>query len=251
MATWDNTFDASPTKIKTYLQCPAQYFYRYEKRYKGVYVPNHAMVRGNALHLLMRRVLRLVRAGRAVPDDIHPLARAVTAGMDYPEAYEKMRTEDAQLIAGWSGWALGRLGDEVRVLGVEQELVQDLPRTVRGRRVALTARLDAVVEHPDGSIEHIDYKTGGMRPDPVQELVSRTVVGPAYDAKRRIRTTTMFVAHKQTTSRELHRDEMRQVWEDVKRAITAMAVGDGPWEPRPSALCQWCPYCDICPASSE
>lgn len=248
MAMRDSEFLVYPSRVKLYLQCPAQYEYKYEKRIKGVHPANHTLIKGNALHHLMGRVMRQVKAGRTVPPDIYPWAESVTSGLDYPAEFSKLRREDAQDISRWSGWALAQIGDGARVVDVERDRYRTLQRAVRGRPITLRSRLDAVVKHVDGSVEHIDYKTGKVRTDPVQDLISRTVVGAAYGGDRRIVTTTLFVAHKRRESRELKPDEVRPVWEDVKRAITAIATGEGPWDPTPTPLCEWCPYCDICPA---
>lgn len=130
----------------------------------------------------------------------------------------------------------------------------------------LEARLDLVVLHPDGTLEHVDYKTGRFEVDEAQNLIARLVVGRNADAlaagrafagNEAIRTSVLYLGERRGWSRIYRRDEARQEWEALRETATAIVagaatpvVGSLSWLPRRNALCGFCPFVDVCSATA-
>ncbi|MGH6914298.1 MAG: PD-(D/E)XK nuclease family protein [Geminicoccales bacterium] len=126
---------------------------------------------------------------------------------------------------------------DARPLVVEQNLFAPAGRGA----LRLGARVDLVLKHEDGLIEHVDFKTGKLRDDPVQALVSRRVVGHRVSPSATVRTTTLYLQHRHADSRELDRDDCRSDWRDIADSIRAIRTITK-WPAKPGPLCEYCPF---------
>src|ERR687892_22637 len=88
----------------------------------------------------------------------------ITAYRRCPERYFLQYIEkDALDVASWTQTALDMLPRDARPMLVEKNLYAPVGRGP----VQLGARIDLVLQHDDGTIEHVDFKTGKLREDPV------------------------------------------------------------------------------------
>jgi DNA helicase II / ATP-dependent DNA helicase PcrA len=113
----------------------------------------------------------------------------------------------------------------------------------------LRGRIDRVDRHPDGGYELIDYKTGERKAadDDVQIALYRAGVRDAWNIDAQ-RGSYYYVLEDEKVPVATAPDDR----ERVER--TVLEVGEGikgqDFEPKPSyAICSWCDYRLICPAS--
>ena len=117
--------------------------------------------------------------------------------------------------------------------------------------------IDRVVRARDGAIEIHDFKTGQRVPTP-EGARPRSPARALPDRRRReVRRRTSRSAWSGTTccaircarrrARPRRCDELRAQTIELIDAIRA----EQKFEPRPSALCGWCEFAEICPASGR
>jgi RecB family exonuclease len=226
-----------PSQITTYRQCPERYFLQYIEKRRRPRPFSSELVKGGAAHRLIARAIPAYFQSSFIPADLTSQALAEVAATEYPPEERAYLEQDAIDVASWTQTALDMLPRDARALFVERKLFATLGRGP----VQLGAQIDLVLEHDDGVIEHVDFKTGKLREDPVQELISRTVVGRRVQREATVRSTTLYVQHRHARSHELDRDECRADWLDIAEAIRAIRSTDT-WPARPGPLCDYCPF---------
>jgi hypothetical protein len=153
-----------------------------------------------------------------------------------------LRIEDAANVTSYVKWVLCEFDCSAEVLGVEQTLSYYHRGAVGGPGCLFRAKVDLVLAHTDGTLEHVDFKGGKVKADPIQEVLSRIVVASKYGERYpEIRTTTIFVAEQKRASAVLERSACRETWETIKQAVSEIQAGIG-WKPSPSPFCGTCPY---------
>ena len=147
----------------------------------------------------------------------------------------------------WSGWWLGQ--DRARQH-------RETGPNCRGRALAdyqfpgsadcpsflLRHRIDLVLDHKDGTLEHRDWKTGSrVEVDELQDVAARIVVRQAFPEHSRILSSTAFLSHDVVQIDELTRDQVRSGWQRIKQLAGGIA-SEKDWLPVSNALCPWCPF---------
>jgi DNA helicase II / ATP-dependent DNA helicase PcrA len=158
-------------------------------------------------------------------DELQYRDRAVAALARYHERHLAAASEPVWLERGFS-FAIG-------------------PHQLRGR-------IDRVDRHPDGDYELIDYKTGQHKTaaelsDDVQLALYRIAAQEAWEVEAELGSYYYVLDDEKVAVHAAPDDRER-----VER--TVIEVGEGirgqDFEPRPSyAICSWCDYRLICPAS--
>ncbi len=226
-----------PTHINTYRQCPERYYHQYIRKRKGVPQFNRPLIVGGATHRLIAAVLPgYMRFGR-IDLDLEAQAREEIATSDYPDEELPYREQDALDAIEMTQTALDMLPRDATSLLQERKLAMLLGRS----GVEICAQVDLVVQTGDGAIEHIDFKTGKVRDNSVQSLMLRAVVGKRYRAAREIRSTTLYLAHRQRQTQTLDPDASKADWAGIARDIRAIRALDS-FRPTPGPLCEYCPF---------
>ncbi len=255
----------TPKHLSTFHQCPLQYHLRYRRKLRGAIPPNAPpLAEGNALHAVMRRWFRRDPDRRAASDPA-----IVEDWLDQELAHEPYdaetggdpaaRDQALHRLSGHAGWCLDRIPGDARVHASERDF-QSGPLVLRrdgdGGPVRFQARLDLVVQHPHGGVEHIDFKTGGPRATHwIQRGIERLVVAqalPVIAGQPPTRTTTLYAGHRQVESVCHTPETFRSVCADLRdlarQAIEPPPDRRGP-DPTPAGHCAWCPFRDsACPA---
>ncbi|HEV2528513.1 MAG TPA: PD-(D/E)XK nuclease family protein [Thermomicrobiales bacterium] len=250
----------TPKQLTTFHLCPLQHHLRFRRKVRGAIPPNTPpLAEGNALHQVMRRWFRRDRDRRAATDPAIVDGWLDEALTDEP--YRAIRAEDPDArdralhrLSGQAGWCLAQIPDDVHVRAAEREFQTGPLRLGRAGMddrspVRFRARLDLLVEHPDGGIEHIDFKTGGQRATHwIQHGVERLVVGdrhPVVSGGPPTRTTMLYTGHRQVESICHTPDSFRSLRSDLRdltrRMLTTPTSPTGP-EPTHGGHCAWCPY---------
>ena len=233
-----------PKHLVTFNQCALKYHLQYRRKLRGGFQTTPPMAEGLALHAVMRRWFRSTSDWRvgARPTVISSWLAEELAGDVYDAPTEHRLA--LRTVADRAAWCIGQIPADVEVRSTERAF-QTAPLRFGDRRVRFQARIDLVVAHPDGEIEHIDFKTGAPQEDHwIQRGVERLIVGavhPAGSGRPATRTTTLYAAVQQVDSR-CHTPETFQATNIELRDLTGRMLTDAASAPTASIRCEWCPY---------
>jgi hypothetical protein len=233
-----------PSHINAYRQCPQRFYLQYIRKLKRPRPFSAALVKGGATHRLIAQHLpRFLRSGE-LPTDLRGQARLAVEAGNYPASELSQLERDALEVADWTVRALEMLPPGARPLFVERKLYSPVGR----HGLQLGAQVDLVLQHDDQTVEHIDFKTGKLKHDPVQMLVSRIVVGKRMSQAPRITTTTLNVQHRHIETAEMDRERCAGDWGEIASTLRAVRSTDE-WIVLPGPLCDYCQFkARDCPA---
>lgn len=239
-----------PSALRQYQSCAERYYHQYVARTPREAEFNRALLVGVAVHGLLADCHDEFRRTRSVSIGLATRAGALLPLDRYPALESASRLEDIVSVVDAAKWVLSRLDGRSNVLGVEQVLSYPFAGSADTPAFVLRAKVDLILEHPqDGTLEHIDFRTGKVRADAVQEAAEQIVVGQAYGARYpTIRSTILYVTERQAVTVDLDRSACQQGWRDIQTLVRSI-MADDRWSPNPSALCSWCPYADMCSAN--
>ncbi len=233
-----------PKHLLVFNQCALKYHLQYRRKLRGTFQTTPPLAEGLALHAVMRRWFRNTsdwRAG-AGPVVISRWLREELAEDVYDAPTEHRLA--LRTVADHAAWCVGQIPADVEVRSTEREF-QTATLRIGDRPVRFQARIDLVVAHPDGEIEHIDFKTGAPQEDHwIQQGVERLIVGAAHPigtGRPATRTTTLYAGVRQVDS-QCHTPETFQATRTELRDLTERMLIDAASEPTASIRCGWCPY---------
>ncbi|MCS6776879.1 MAG: PD-(D/E)XK nuclease family protein [Chloroherpetonaceae bacterium] len=153
----------SPTRITTYLECALKYRFIYVDRVGRYFLrarSYHSF--GNTLH----QVLQSFHAGggkQSVEEMTRELAhRWISAGYVSRAQEQQHRELGQQILTTYHQQQQERDGTLVRTIATEKTITCDMGP------FKLLGRVDRIDEHPDGTLEIIDYKSGRLETSPEQ-----------------------------------------------------------------------------------
>lgn len=244
----------SPSKVATFTNCALQF--RYSAVDRRPEQPSPAAVRGTLVHAALERLFALPASER------EPVAaeRCLVAAWEQVSATDEfaaleldehsthsMRTEATKMLGRYFALEDPRT---VHPIGLELRL------EVAIGGVLVRGIIDRLELDDDGGLVVTDYKTG-RAPAPRQEgsrlsgvhiysLMCERLFGrrPARVQLMYLGSSPQFVVTSPSdgSSRGLEQ-KLGAIWSAVLRACER-----DDFRPRPSALCSWCSYRDICPA---
>ena len=145
----------SPTKLLTYIGCAVEYKYIYVDKIGRFYrraKPYYSF--GAPLH----NVLEAFHSEGAVATQEEITASVeqkwISAGYDTPQQEEEHRKSGASIVEAYHTSHQERAAQEIETIYTEKTLRADLGPFI------LTGRIDRIDQHPDGTLEIIDYKSG-------------------------------------------------------------------------------------------
>jgi len=248
----------SHSRLSSFENCPRQFRYRYVERLPVDTESIEAFV-GKRVHEVIERLNRFVERG-LVPSlgRVIERFRALWSEQFQLERVRIVRSEvSSEEYRGMGERCLTNHyrrhypfdGDES--LGIEQRVVFPLDADGRYR---VQGVVDRVVRARDGAIEIHDYKTG--RFVPTQQRLDR-------DRQLALYQIGVQASHQASSVRlvwhYLLRDHVRVSTRtaaqlDTLRADTIELIdrieSESEFAPRPSALCSWCEFRDICPGAA-
>ena len=233
-----------PKQLVTYHQCALRHHLQFRRRARGDFRAAPALEQGKALHAVMRRWFRSTPSWRegADPAVIDRWLGDELAEHHYDTPAEHRRA--IRTVADHAAWCLAQIPGDVTVRWAERKL-QTGPLWIGNRPVRFQAQVDLVAEHPDGEIEHIDFKSGGPQEDHwIQRGVERLVVGAALPLaadRPATRTTTLYAGPRVADSQCHTADTFGAVRAELRELTGRMLTDEAP-EPTPSAHCDWCPF---------
>lgn len=226
-----------PTAINAFRQCPEKYYHQYIRKQKGVQPFSRPMILGGATHRLIASILPGYMQSGEIPADIERQALEEISTSDYPDEEKQYREQDALDVVDLTRSAIEMLPAGATSVLQERNLYAPVGRS----GIQIGARVDLVLRSDVGEIEHVDFKTGKVRDNTVQSLMARTVVGRRFRNAGEIRSTTLYLAHRQRQTLTLDRDVSRLDWEGIARNIRDIRSLER-FAPTPGPLCDYCPF---------
>ena len=250
-------FVISPTKLRTYYQCPAQYRLEYIEKLGRFY---HRARAGFAFgHSLHRALDAFHNAGGVENVTAEQLAASledvwIARGYEGDEQQATYREEGLRILQEYHAAQAAtveqaasdaELPPPPHLLFTEKTLRIDLSPDV-----ALSGRVDRVDEHHDGALEIVDYKSG--RDSVTEEDVQHSLALGIYQAllkekypERRVFATLVALRSGSSASHEASDTERT----DILAACldTGETIRTRDWESVLPVLNDHCPYCDFLP----
>ncbi len=241
----------SPSRASDFKLCPQ--LFKYKAIDKIEVPPTVHQARGTTAHLALQRLFDHP-AGERTPERLYNLFREAWVELreiEYPEMFESQEEERE-----WGIESLGILAnyfgteDPASIEPIERELdmLQDLgDMTIRGI-------LDRMDECADGLVI-TDYKTGKAPPEryaipaffalKIYALLIRQQTGrtPVTLRLLYLNGPTVYEIPVNNGQLDAMERQLNALWSAINKALET-----GNFPARPSRLCGWCSYQDICPA---
>lgn len=242
----------SPSRLSDFKQCPQLFKFRSIDRLAEPATVYQA--RGTTAHLALQRLFEL-DARQRTPETLFDLFRVAWAEVreeDYSHLFESREAErewgveSLTLLANYFSLEDPQLIDPV---DCELDLLEDV-NDVRVRGI-----LDRIDENETGDLVVTDYKTGKAPPEryalpaffalKIYALLTRRHFGRAPAELRLLYLNGPTLYSLEVTDRQLDAMErqIQALWQAIQRALERES-----FPPRPSRLCDWCSFQEICPA---
>ncbi len=242
----------SPSRAGDFKQCPLLFRFRAIDRLPEPVTPPQA--RGTTAHLALERLFDLAAAERT-PERLFDLFReewtALRATPEYSGLFDDLDAErqwgidSLRVVANYA-----RLEDPTSVTPVERELMlaEDLGEIV------VRGILDRMDERPDGELVIIDYKTGTAPPERFAlpaffALKIYALLVQRQSGRTPAELRLMYLGNSTVYSIEIDRNTLDGIERQILALATTIraALERDNFPPKPSALCRWCSFQDLCP----
>jgi hypothetical protein len=243
----------TPTMLATYERCPHQFRRRYVEKHKTPQDFSSDLACGNAAHTVLQGVFEIYRRTGGYPINLRERVEAALPSEPYSDRTQW--TAAVERVLGWVKNALGSIEDAADIALVERWLEYRFPGCADCPPFLLRHRIDLVLEHENGTLEHRDWKSGARTEvDELQNVAARIVVRQAFPDHPCILSSTAFLAHDVVQIDELTRERVQSAWQRIKRLVTG-AMAERDWLPTSNALCPWCSFyqrgCPLYPAPAS
>ncbi len=252
----DRSFKFSPSKLGVYRNCPRRYQYRYVDKISRARKTPETVV-GVAVHSAFEELYALVTGGRipSLPELHEIYEREFTAGWDATVVEKDARfAKDDWRKVGRDCVELYYNGhhpfSEDHTVAIEKRV--GLPIIVDGHEYRIEGFVDRLALAPDGAFEIVDYKTAKSLPNQDhadqdwQLALYELAVRREWPDTKEVRLKWHYVRHGKTLV-SIRNDAARAKLLESAAALISVIKHDHLFEPRPSPLCDWCEYRDLCP----
>ena len=246
-------FVISPTKLRTYLLCPAKYRLEYIDRIGKFYHRAQAgYAFGHSLHRALDAFHEAGGAGAVTKEDLTASLESVWVAKGYQNTAQESvyREEGLRILQEYHAAQEAARSAEPETpppttLWTEKTLRMDLSPDV-----ALSGRIDRVDEHADGSLEIIDYKSGreSVREEDVRDSLALSIYQLLVKNKmpdRRVFSTLVALRTGARASSESSEQERAELAAYCLTLGEAIRTKD--WESVQPVQNDHCPYCDFLP----
>lgn len=242
-------FTVSPTKIRTYRQCPTQYRLEYIEKLGRFYrKPRAGFSFGASLHNVLEE---FHSQGGPEAVTVETLTQDLTAKWQ-SQGYQSMeqelayKAEAVRILEAYHQRAT-EVAPVAATTVLYSEKTFSLPLS---SELVLSGRVDRVDEHPDGALEIVDYKSGreSVEPEDVAGALAMNiyqVLVKHHHPERRVFATIVALRTGASASHE-QTDEER-AWLLADCLETAELLKNKDWESVLPVVNDHCPYCDYQP----
>lgn len=244
----------SPSRAGDFKLCPQLFRYRAIDRIDVP--PTVHQARGTTAHLALQRLFDEEPATRT-PERLYDLFRAAWSELkpeDYPDLFDTVEEE--------RDWGIGSLGILRNYFAVENPttftpLERELDMVVELGEITIRGILDRI-DDTEGGLVITDYKTGRAPPEryalpaffalKIYALLIREQTGRTPTAIRLmyLNGPTVYEVAVNDAQLDAMERQLQALWLAINRAIER-----DHFPPRPSRLCGWCQYRDLCPAFAD
>ncbi|MBS1702381.1 MAG: PD-(D/E)XK nuclease family protein [Armatimonadetes bacterium] len=238
----------SPSRITTYLACPMKYLWTYvDSRGKWYLKAKSYYSFGSTLHKVLERFHDSGDTGVTTVGDALKVYEEswIDAGYASPEEMQEAYGEGREIVANVIEEELKR-DPGVKTVAVEKFLRADLGPFV------LIGRVDRIDQHPDGTLEIVDYKSG--RWTVTNEDVESDLAMACYQYLVRknfpgvpVKATIHALRSRTTGSASLSSADLAIFENDIRvlgEQILATTIDDV--APSVKPLCEGCDFLPLC-----
>ena len=256
----DRSSKFSPSKLGVYQNCPRRYQYRYVDKISRRRKTPETVV-GVAVHSAFEELYALVTGGKVptLPELQEIYARELEAEWD-----ETVVEKDARFAkADWK-----KVGHDCvelyyeghkpfsadRTVAIEKRV--GFPITVDGHEYRIEGFVDRLALAPDGAFEIVDYKTAKSLPNQEhadedwQLALYELAVRREWPDTKEVRLKWHYVRHGKTLVSVRDEAARAKLLADVT-ALISQIKHDHEFPVKPSTLCDWCEYRDLCPLFAD
>ena len=243
----------SVSSIGSYEKCPKQFWYRYIEKVKVEKAPNIATEFGSLMHLILELFHKDVSENNlSVKDFGKSMTTSVKLALkEFDLALIKQpvwtpsgNVNGLDYMVSLCKEYLQKVKDEglPNVIGLEE------PYEFYHKGVHMRGYIDRVDEVEDGVYKVVDYKTSKNTRylKDFQILVYASAIKNKYKNVKKILGSFMMMKHgyeeKYVEIDDQRIDDAIKKIEDVAEMIKTDTV----WEKKPTFLCNWCDYKDLC-----
>jgi putative RecB family exonuclease len=250
----------SHSRLSSFESCPRKFHYRYVQKLP-VETESIEAFAGKRVHEVLERLYKAAQQSRFPSlERVLRLFRELWTEHFKPESVRIARAENAPELYRENGercltnyYRRFYPFDSDQTLGLEQRVSFSLD-AVGDYRVQ--GVIDRVVRARDGVLEIHDFKTGKWVPtqkelDRDRQLALYQIgVAETYGAEQPIRLVWHYLLRDQVRTSTRTPEALEDLREHTIQLIDAIR-SERNFEPRPSALCGWCEFAEICPASGR
>lgn len=249
---WTPDIWISPSKLRTYANCPYRVRLEYLDKVAAPRPFNLFLAKGNIAHDLLRLNAQLIRAGKP------PLAEADVG----KRAWYRLPAREFHSAAArhgavndvlrWVHYGTKHIDRAGEFLNIEKPGKRQVPVPAIGARLTISTRPDLIQIRTDADgeryIEIIDYKTGSMSYiDEVPPVAMRFVFKELFQTvsagtlSLRMQFTYVYLDHADRHVIPLTPEYLDAQWAAITSTIERL-VTEREWPSTPSKLCHYCPY---------
>ena len=242
-------FTVSPTKLRTFYQCPAKYKLEYIEKLGRFYrKPRAGFSFGASLHNVLEQFHAQGGAESVTVETLTETLAAKWQSQGYKDAQQEQtyKAEAVKILETYHARAVEVPVSEIPTL-LYAEKTLNAPLSPE---IVLSGRVDRVDEHMDGALEIVDYKSGREVVEP--EHVAGALAMSIYQAllkhhhqERRVFATIIALRTGSQASHEQTEDEREWLLADCLE--TAETLKNKDWESVLPVLNDHCPDCDYLP----
>lgn len=244
----------SPTRIRTYLLCEVKYYHSYLNPQGKYYIrAKREFSFGTTMHSVLQHLHAIGGAEAVSVEQLQQVMRQqwVDAGYETPQQAAEFQQVAANLLGQY----------HVQQLQAAQQIPAELrPRLLMQERLlrmdmgrfALIGRVDRVDEHPDGTLEIIDYKSfrSTVTPEEVHDdlaMCCYQLLLKSLYPDRRVIATIVALQTGANASASLTPEELQDFREDIRLLGEEIISRDFEYlEPKRIPHCDDCDFLPLC-----
>lgn len=246
----------SPSKLDAYQNCPRRYRYRYVDKIERPSRSVEAFL-GTCVHRAFEKLYEDLCHGKKPA-----LEETLTV---FNEAWDDDWSHDVEIRdSRYRAEDWKKLGQDCvrnyyqahepfnreKTVAVEKRI--GFPLTVAGQQYRIEGYIDRLALGPDGVFEIHDYKTARSLPSQAdvdgdwQLAIYDIAVRHNWPDAKSVRLIWHFVRHGKDLTSSRSAEDLEKLKSELSGLIERIK-SDHAFEPKPSPLCDWCEYRDLCP----
>jgi len=254
----DNVFKASYSALDTFRQCPLKYKFRYIDKIKAP--KSKEAVFGSKLHKALQYFHSQSPASPTL-DELLTYLKNIWESEVFSDEQEDMVyfSEAINILKNYYNKYYLKNKNKFTVIDTEVNFTVTLKNQTQTGTLPSECALRGIIDRIDKTeqgIEIIDYKTAKRLPS--QQTADNSLQLSIYclglinrwpklarKGLKNIKLTFYYLKHQEAITTTRNNQQLEEVKQEVWDRLAA--IKKGKFKPRPSVLCDWCGYKNICP----